>query len=132
MKTKQRDRQRGATSVELALGLPILVMIVMAGVHFGLVVKTRHELGDATSHATRLAAIARNADSNTIRSSIQSRLGTTSGCTGLVVASTTATDAFGVRRVDVTARCTVQTGVGGPLLAFIRPAEVAARSSMPF
>lgn len=124
--------QRGSVSVELALGLPILVMVVMCGIHFGLIVKTRHELGDATSHAARLAAIARNTDSDTIRNAIRARLGSASGCTSLLVTSSTATDAFGVRRVDVTARCTVNTGVAGPLVAFLGTAEIAARSSMPF
>jgi Flp pilus assembly protein TadG len=130
--TRQRQQQRGSVSVELALGLPILVMVVVASVHFGLVVKTRHELGDATSHATRLAAIARNADAGMIRNAIQSRLGASSSCSNIVVSSATAIDAFGVRRVDVTARCTVNTGVAGPLIAFLGPAEIAARSSMPF
>lgn len=129
---KRRAGQRGSVSVELALGLPILVMVVMACVHFGLIVKTRHELGDATSHAARLAAIARNADPNTIRSTIQARLGAASSCSSLAVSSSTAVDAFGVRRVDVTARCTVNTGVAGPLIAFLGTAEIAARSSMPF
>jgi len=128
----KRDAQRGSVSVELALGLPILVMVVLAGVHFGMIVKTRHELGDATSHATRLAAIARNADPSTIRSVIQARLGQTSSCASLAVTSSTATDAFGVRRVDVQARCTVNTGVAGPLIAFLGTAEIAARASMPF
>jgi Flp pilus assembly protein TadG len=128
----KKNAQRGAVSVELALGLPILVMVILAGIHFGLVVKTRHELGDATSHAARVAAIARNADSSTVRSVILARLGAASGCTGLTVTSSTATDAFGVRRVDVEARCTVTTGVAGPLLAFLGPAEIAARSSFPF
>ena len=130
--TRERNRERGSVSVELALGLPILVMVIVACVHFGLIVKAQHELGDATSHATRLAAIARNADSTTIRSTIQARLGASSSCSRLVVTSSTATDAFGVRRVDVTARCTVSTGVAGPLVAFLGPAEIASRASMPF
>jgi Flp pilus assembly protein TadG len=127
-----RNRERGAASVELALGLPILIMVILAGAHFGLVLKARHELGDATSHATRLAAIARNANAATIRSVIAARLGSQSTCTNLAVTSSTATDAFGVRRVDVSASCTVNTGIGGPLLAFLGPAEIAARASMPF
>ena len=126
------DRQRGSVSVELALGLPILVTVILGSVHFGLVVKTQHQLGDATSHATRLAAIARNANANVIRNAILARMGASSGCSQIVVTSSTATDAFGVRRVDVTARCTVRTGVAGPLVAFLGSAEVAARSSMPF
>lgn len=127
-----RNRQKGAASVELAMGLPVLVMVIMAGVHFGLVLKTRSQLGDATNHATRLAAIARSANGNTIRSVIQNRLGSASGCQSLQVTTSTATDALGVNRVDVTARCTVNTGIGGTLMSFLGPSEVSVRASMPF
>lgn len=132
MKRGRTARERGAVSVEIALGLPLVIMVLITGIHFGLVLKTRHELADATSHATRLAAIARVADPNVIRSTIQARLGASSGCSSLFVVASTATDAFGVRRVDVTARCTVTTGIAGPLLAVLGNAELAVRASMPF
>ena len=124
--------QRGAISVELAIGLPILVLVIMAGVHFGLVLKTRHQLGDATNHATRLAAIARNPNPTVIRTAIQDRLGSGTGCDNLNVSSSSARDAFGVNRVDVTARCTVNTGIGGQLLSFLGASEISVRASMPY
>jgi Flp pilus assembly protein TadG len=127
----RRRSQRGSVSVELALGLPILVMVILAGVHFALVIKARSELGDATTNAARVAAIARNANPTTIRSVIQARLGTGSGCGNITVTSSMATDAFGVHRVDVSARCTVNTGISG-LVSFLGTPEVAARASMPF
>lgn len=128
----RRRRQRGAISVELAIGLPLLVLVIMAGVHFGLILKTRHQLGDATNHATRLAAIARNANPAAIRTAVQDRLGASSGCQGLNVTSSSARDAFGVNRVDVTARCNVNTGIGGQLLGFLGSSEISVRASMPF
>jgi Flp pilus assembly protein TadG len=129
---RRRRRQRGAVSVELALGLPILIAVIMGGIHFGLVLTTRHRLGDAANYATRLAAIARNPNPNVIRAAIAGRLGADSRCTGLDVRSTTSVDAFGVHRLDVTARCTADTGIGGALLSFLGSSEISVRASMPY
>jgi len=125
-------KQKGAVSVELALGLPILIMVIMGGVRFGLVLKTRHQLGDATNYAIRAAAIKGNTNPNQIRAAIQDRLGSASGCTNLSVTTTTATDPLGVRRVEVNAHCNVDTGVGGALLSFLGNDEVSVRAAMPY
>lgn len=130
--TRRRRRQRGAVSVELALGIPLLVMVILGGVHFGLVLATRHQLGDATNYAIRRAAIARSANPNQIRSAIADRLGPTTRCQGLDVTASTSVDGLGVRRVDVTASCTATTGVGGALLPFLGSADISVRASMPF
>lgn len=129
---KRRNKQRGAVSVELALGLPLLIAVILGGVHFGLVLSTRHQLGDAANYATRRAAIARNANSNQIRAAILDRLGPDSRCQGLDVTTSTSTDTLGVRRVDVTARCTATTGIGGALLPFLGSSEISVRASMPY
>jgi len=127
-----RRRQRGAVSVELALGIPLLVMVILGGVHFGLVLKTRAQLGDATNHAARAAGIARTANSAQIRAAVLERLGAASGCTNLVVTAIAAQDGLGVRCIDVTSRCTVDTGIGGALLGFLGAADISVRASMPF
>jgi len=129
---RARNKQRGAVSVELALGIPLLVMVILGGVHFGLVLATRHELGDATNYATRRAAIAGSTNPNQIRSAIADRLGTSSRCSGLDVTASTTVDGLGVRRVDVVASCTATTGVGGALLPFLGSSEISVRASMPF
>jgi len=127
-----RAKESGAISVELALGIPLLVMVIMGGVHFGLVLKTRSQLGDATNYGVRAAAIARVTNANQIRAAIQDRLGPTSGCTSLTVTTSTAVDALGVRRLEVLSRCNVDTGIGGSLLSFLGPAEISVRASMPY
>lgn len=128
----KRNRQRGAISIELALGIPLLVMVIMGGVHFGLVLKTRSQLGDATNYGARSAAIARNTNAGQIRAAIQDRLGTNSGCTSLTVTTSTAVDALGVRRLEVQSRCSVDTGIGGSLMGFLGPSEISVRASMPY
>jgi len=127
-----RRRQRGAVSVELALGLPVLVLIILGGVHFGLVLKTRAQLGDATNHAARAAGIARTANAAQVQATVQSRLGAASGCTNLVVTAVSAQDVLGGRRNEVTSRCTVATGIGGALLGFLGAADISVRASMPY
>ena len=131
-KRSPRSGQKAAVSVELALGIPVLIMVIMGGVRFGVVLKTRHQLGDATNYAVRAAAIRQNTNSSAIRAAIQDRLGSSSGCTNLAVSTTTGTDTLGVRRLEVTAHCNVQTGIGGPLLGFLGPDEVSVRAAMPY
>jgi hypothetical protein len=67
--------QRGSASVELALGLPLLLLVVLGGLHLGRVVMARHQLADAASYATRAAAIAARPDSSRIRAAIRDRRG---------------------------------------------------------
>jgi Flp pilus assembly protein TadG len=127
-----RVKEKGALSVELALGIPLLVMVIMGGVHFGLVLKTRSQLGDATNYGVRAAALQRNTNAAQIRAAIQDRLGPTSGCSTLTVTTSTAVDALGVRRLEVTSRCNVDTGIGGSLMSFLGPSEISVRASMPY
>ena len=50
--------QRGSVSAEAALVVPVLVLIILGGVHFGKVLMLRHQLAAATDVATRTAALA--------------------------------------------------------------------------
>lgn len=125
-----RRSERGAVAVELALGLPLLLVVVLGGIHFGLVLRTRHQLGDATGAATRSAAIDRTTDADRIRAAIEARLGE-AGCEELAVDSQVAADPLGVRSLEVTARCKATTGIGGGLVPFLGPVDVSARAAMP-
>ena len=48
-------RQKGAMSVEFALLTPLILAMVLAVVHFGGVVLTRHRVTDAANFAVRAA-----------------------------------------------------------------------------
>ena len=123
--------ERGAASVELALGLPLLMLVILGGVHLGRVVMARHQLADAASYATRAAAIAGTARPADLRASIRERLGPGTACGNVVVSSRTATDELGVTRLEVTARCAVQTGIGGSLLGALGPGELTVHVAQP-
>jgi Flp pilus assembly protein TadG len=133
MKARRSSRQRGSVSVEFGLIAPLLLMLILGGVHFGRVLTTRHHLTEATNYAARAAAVARTSNSAQIRNLILSRMGTgNNGCSNITVTSTTSADAIGVQRLDVTARCAVASGVGGSLLGAIGPSELRVTASMPF
>jgi Flp pilus assembly protein TadG len=123
--------ERGATSVELALGMPVLILVILGGVHLGRVVMARHQLADATSYASRAAAIAHATDAGAVRALVRDRLGPTSSCGNVMVTTRTDTDPLGVARLEVTARCAVDTGIGGGLLRAVGPGELVVTSTQP-
>ena len=129
---KRLQPQRGAVSVEMALVTPIMILVIIGGVHFGRVLMTRHKLSDATNAATRSAAIARDTNANRIRTAIQARMGADSGCDRVRVTTRTRRDALGVDQLEVTAVCDVNTGLGGALLGPVGPDELDVTVAMPF
>ena len=131
MRTTHRH-QRGSISVEFALVMPLLILVIVGGVHFGKVLMTRHELAEATTYATRAAAIAQTPNAGTIRGLIEGRMGANTSCTSISVTATTAQDALGLTRLEVTARCTLDTGIGGNLLGAVGPDDLSVSVAMPF
>lgn len=95
-------------AVEFGLCVPILVVLVMGGVHFGLALTTRHALADATSIATRSAAISGNYSSSDILDEIQAQMGDSADyCKMWSVARTNPTNSFDQEYLKVTATCTL-------------------------
>lgn len=130
--TSTRRRQRGAVSVEFALVAPLLVLIIVGGVHFGRVLMTRHKLTDATNYATRAAAVARVTNGNQIRNLVMTRMGGPgSGCSNVQVTATV-NAVLGQNELHVVTRCNVATGIGGSLLGAVGPDTLTVSASMPF
>ena len=128
----RRRRQRGSVSVEFALVMPLMLIVIVGGVHFGRVLMTRHKLTEATNYATRSAAVARVNNPNQIRTMIQGRMGTGSGCANVQVTTTTATDAIGTTRLEVRARCVLEPAFGSTLLGAVGPSDLVVTVAMPF
>jgi Flp pilus assembly protein TadG len=128
------SRQRGAVSVEVALVTPLLLMIILGGVHLGRALGTRHRVADATGFATRAAALSGNTAAANVRALVQGRMGTAAAqCASLDVVSTV----VGVvpnRRIEVTAKCTLPAPFGANLLAAIGafPSDFTVSAAMPF
>jgi Flp pilus assembly protein TadG len=122
--------QRGAVSVETALVVPLLLLVVLGGVHFGLVITARHRLADAANYAVRAAVIARQTEPASIRARVKDRMGATGSCLDIVVNSKQDVD-DGVRRLEVSVSCKLSTGIGGDLLGAVGPDRLNVTVSMP-
>jgi len=119
-------------SVEFALVAPLMILVIVGGVHFGRVLMVRHKLTEATNYATRAAAVQKTSNAATIRGLIQNRMGSGSGCSAITVTTSTSTDAIGVRKLEVRTRCVVNTGFGGALLGPIGPNDLEVTAAMPY
>lgn len=128
-----RRREAGAVSVEFALTLPLLLMLVMGGIHLGRGLGTRHRLADATGFATRAAAVSGNTSTANVQSLILARLGTSAAqCAAITVTSSVVGTVPG-RRLEVTARCTLPAPFGLNLLDGENPlTQVQVTAAMPF
>ena len=130
-KSRSIHNQRGSISIEFALVMPLLVLVIIGGVHFGRVLSTRHKTTEATNYATRSAAIRGVTNAGQIRGLIMARMGANSGCSSIVVTSRARTDALGVRRLEVTTRCVLDSGFGGGMLGTLPPNDVTVTAAMP-
>lgn len=127
-----RRRQRGAAAVEVAMVTPILLIIILAGVHFGKVMMLRHRLAAATDHATRSAAVARVVASSQVRAVVEAELGASSSmCESLTVTALPRT-ALGVDSVEVQAVCAIDSSrFSSALIGFLGPDQLSVRVAMP-
>jgi Flp pilus assembly protein TadG len=100
---KRRKGQRGSVAVEAAFVTPILVLLILGGLHFGKVLMLRHKLAAATDVATRTTAIAKLTITN-----------------------------LGVDSVQVEATCVVDTArFSSALTGFLGPEQLTVRVAMP-
>lgn len=58
-KTRIRQRERGASAVEFALVLPLLITLVLGGIEFGLMVQASANASNAAREAVRYASLGR-------------------------------------------------------------------------
>ncbi|MEE9964449.1 MAG: pilus assembly protein [Propionicimonas sp.] len=58
----KRDRERGAAAVEFALVLPVLVMILLGIIDFGMVTNAQAIMGNAARDGARAASLGGSAD----------------------------------------------------------------------
>ena len=129
---RRNNRERGAVSVEFALLLPLFLVLVLGAVHFGRVIKTRHQLTDATNYATRAAAVAGVTNAAQIRTLLEERMaGATADCTAITVNAATEVDSVGLVRLEVSATCTLATGFGAAILSAVGPEDLTVRAAFP-
>ncbi len=129
---RSKRAQRGTVSVEFALLLPLFLVLVVGAVHFGRVIKTRHQLTDATNYATRAAAVAGVTNAGQIRALLEERMGgATTDCTNITVNAATEVDAVGLVRLEVSATCELAIGFGATILGAVGPDDLTVRAAFP-
>jgi Flp pilus assembly protein TadG len=105
-------RLRGSAAVEVALTMPILLLVLVGGLQLGRALVTRHRLEDAVGHATRAAAIANEIDPARLNERVRQRLGPEANrCRALTV--TTRVLAGNPPTLEVTAVCVPEPFFGG-------------------
>lgn len=134
--TRRRPRaaQRGAISVEMALATPILLMLILGGVHLGKALATRHRVGDATGFAARAAALSGQTASGQVRGVVNARLGASAAQCATLDVNAQVVGAPPSRRLEVVTKCTLQPPFGAALLTAIGafPSDVSASAAFPF
>ncbi len=129
---RRRNPESGSVSVEFALLLPVFLILVVGGLHFGRVLSTRHRLSDATGVATRSAAVRGITDAATIRGLLTARLaGAADDCSAINVVANTVVDGAGLTRLEVTCTCTLNIGFGASILGAVGPDSLTVTAAMP-
>jgi Flp pilus assembly protein TadG len=126
-------RDRGSVAVELAFGLPVLLFVVLSGIGLGRTMLTRHRLADASSYATRAAAVAGIISPDAVRGLVQTRLGVDlTRCAALTVDTTVLpADVTGARALRVTTRCALAPVFDSETLSVLLPDDLTVVSVMP-
>ncbi len=131
-------QERGVIAVELGMSLPVLLLLLLGGLHLARAIHARHRLNDAVSVATRLAAVAGSSDQGAIASLVAQRMAQEQNaplCTGTpAVAVTRIVSQIGagqIARLQVTATCTLPPPFGHTILGIIGPSSVTSTASMP-
>lgn len=125
---------RGVIAVELGLCLPVLLAILLGGLHLARAIHARHRLSDAVSVAARAAAISGSTDQGTIAALVVQRLAQGQNgppCDGNPVITATQVGASPFSRLEVSATCNLPPPFGKTLLGSMGPTSVSSTASMP-
>ena len=119
-----KANRRGQAMVEFALILPILIILVMGILEFGLFFNSYINITFASKEAARLAALDSNATSGSITSAIQATMPTTNNIT--VTVTPAAPRATGL---PVVASVSAQHSFFTPLISRLMPSNPYTISS---
>jgi Flp pilus assembly protein TadG len=132
----RKKRDRGGIAIEFALSMPLLMLTVAGGLQMGYALMARHALTEATSYATRKAALAAGQGNNgalgsgAIRSDIDLVMGEQAKyCAPLTVTATPGNFA-GNNQITVKAICTLDPLFRGTDWKWIP--SVTVNAAMPY
>jgi Flp pilus assembly protein TadG len=132
---RRRDGERGAAAVEFAFTIPIVLIVVFAGLNIGRAISARSRLADAAGFAARTESIAARSrpggqvSEEQIRGMVQSRLAGGTECSSHETAvAVDGVSPYRFLRVSVT--CTLTT-ILVPFLGNLGLTQVSATAAMP-
>ena len=120
---RNRNKQRGAASLEFALVVPIFLLIFAATATIGHALTVRYRLSDAAMVASRNAVITGRFDQPTALSIVRDRLGTSVQVCAPQVFPTTVALPGGGRAFQIRAECPFTGGVAAGLLRSVGIAQ---------
>jgi Flp pilus assembly protein TadG len=127
-------RSRGAVSIEFALAMPSLLLVVFVGFELGRILITRHRLADATGYAVRAAAIVRPTPGPAaVQAAVQRKMGDELGrCASLQVQSTTEPGAYpGGQALRVVSTCQLVPVFNLAAWTALAPSQLTVTAAMP-
>lgn len=133
----RRDRQRGAAAVELALTLPLALLLIGGTVYLGRALHARGRLADAVGYAARAEAIAAATrpngavDQGAILAAVNGRVSEENDCVQPVSVTYVVGGVVPYRYLDVTAQCQLVAPILGAFLPNLSLNTVEATASMP-
>jgi Flp pilus assembly protein TadG len=117
----------------MALSMPVLMLTIAGGIQIGRALVTRHRLDDATSYATRSAAIAGQTNSGSLKQIVQQRMGTEiTRCAQLNVTAQVVAGAFqNGKALQVTSVCSLAPIFNGQNWSTLGPSTLTVIAAMP-
>jgi len=126
------SRERGGIAVELGISMPILLMLTMGGTMLGRALMTRHRLADATSYATRAAAIARQTGQGAIHQMVMQRMGEDAQrCATLAVQAQVVPGVTPGGTLEVVSTCQLAPLFRGDAFGAVGPTTLIVQAAMP-
>jgi hypothetical protein len=133
----RRSRQKGAAAVELAMTLPIALLLIGGTVYLGRALHARGRLADAVGYAARAEAIAAatrpngTVDQGSILAMVNGRVAGENDCIQPISVTYVVGGVVPYRYLDVTAQCQLTAPILGAFLPNFSLNTVEATASMP-
>jgi Flp pilus assembly protein TadG len=134
---RTRHRERGAAAVELALTIPVALMIIAGTLYLSRALHARARLVDAASFACRSESIAAatrpggNVDSNSINTMVNGKMAGETDCIQPITVGFQVGGVAPYRHLDVTASCQLAAPLMGAFLPNFSLNTIEATASMP-
>lgn len=129
---REAHKERGAIAVEFALLIPIVLLIILWGVHLGRALGAKHSLQEATNYVTRVASIKSITNAAQIRTMVLARLGGRQNeCSWITITAQVINGPASTQQLVVKTTCTLTPPLGMSLGVLAHPDQVSSEAAYP-